>query len=1108
MLICSTDPQAGKRQANHAVFDIQLGGADNLMGKSMTRRLPPASRQQTTAGRPSRFRRIRSPAAGVPDAFEQSGASQLIFGFSGWQSRVCRTLLMSSEPQPRVRFLPAVILVGALLLVGCTSAVRESISQAVSQEYYPFHERAVTHYKQVATQIEYPDVHTKSLAEATKPLPPRTVADFQVTNYFDLTLDEAIRLALSNSRVMRSLDGRVLRNPASIATVYDPSIQESDPRFGVEGALSAFDAQFSTSVFWEYNDRPVNSLDAVGAVGAGMPFLFRQDLAFFTAEISKTNATGGTWSVRNNTNYEYNNRTTNIAFPSVWETNVEAEFRQPLLQGAGIDFNRIAGPGAQPGFTNGFFFSNGVLIARTNHDIALADFEAGVRNLVSDVENAYWDLYFAYRDLDAKIRARDAALQTLSRLEALEADAASLAQAQVQYLTFRGEVENALSGVPGGSTVGGGGSSAGTFRGAGGLYAREADLRLLLGLADNDGRLIRPVDEPSTVRIHFAFEEILAEALCRRVELRRQRWLIKRRELEYIASQNFLYPRLDAIALYRWRGFGDDLLDPSGDNPPFDNAFEELTGGDFQEWRLGLEFSVPIGRRQAHAAVRNAELALTRAKAVHQDQELNVAHDLAAAIRELERAYQAIRTNHNIRITALRRLEALEERAELDGIGQSTLQGAELASRRAFQLDQRLEAQRSVAQAETAYYRSVLEYNLAVKAVHFEKGSLLDYNGVLLVEGGWPKKAYLDAKKRARRRAVAQKLDYGFTLPAAISRGLYVQQTEAGERMITSVLTPAPHAVTTPPPENQDPAEDDPDSAEQSLEPTDEAPSPTNEPETEQESLPEEEFVRQPTPTALSSGQLTPSQAAALQVAASLAAPAQSSSAQDPPIAGQRADSAVPQDIEPGAVTAVQFPVAEGPNKVDLSYILQPRRQAAPQARRETPRSSEPIARLPRAEQPAGRLPSGRSISGQPPSGQADAGRVVPAAATVPQRSRPPEIRPPEIRPPEKRSLLSWPQTDQGGRGQQPAQANSAELPPAPLPESLPQGASALPRSTQQGQPASTAGQDDSKVVWPEPLPVSNPFISSMPSSDGWSATDAGDQQPSPSPQVEKADQR
>ena len=66
-----------------------------------------------------------------------------------------------------------------------------------------------------------------------------------------------------------------------------------------------------------------------------------------------------------------------------------------------MEFNRIAGPITTPGVYNG------VLIARLNTDVALTDFEIAVRDLVSNVENAYWDLYFGYRVLDAR-RSRPA----------------------------------------------------------------------------------------------------------------------------------------------------------------------------------------------------------------------------------------------------------------------------------------------------------------------------------------------------------------------------------------------------------------------------------------------------------------------------------------------------------------------------------------------------------------------------------------------------------------------------------------------------------------------------------------------------------------------------
>ena len=82
------------------------------------------------------------------------------------------------------------------------------------------------------------------------------------------------------------------------------------------------------------------------------------------------------------------------------------------MLGAGTDFNRIAGPGALPGQLNG------VLLARVRTDISLVDFERSVRDFVADVENAYWDLYFAYRDLEAKTEARNKAYVTYESIKA------------------------------------------------------------------------------------------------------------------------------------------------------------------------------------------------------------------------------------------------------------------------------------------------------------------------------------------------------------------------------------------------------------------------------------------------------------------------------------------------------------------------------------------------------------------------------------------------------------------------------------------------------------------------------------------------------------------
>ncbi len=624
------------------------------------------------------------------------------------------------------------------------------------REFYFHDDDQLTYYEGVATRIEYPDVATPANAEAAMTAPPRTLQDDAPTEFWDLSLAEATRIALANSKVMRDLGGAVVQAPDAVRSIYDPAIRESDPVFGVEAALAAFDAQLTSSVFWERQDRTLNNI----FVGQGTRLL-EQDLGTFQTQIRKQSATGASFAIRNNTDYTWNNVPTN-RFPSVWNTNFEVEARQPFLQGRGLEFNRIAGPNATPGF----FFSNGVMIARVNTDISLAEFETGVRNLVSDVENTYWDLYFAYRDFDAKRAARDASLETWRRIEAQkvagrpEGRADKEAQAREQFFVFQEAVENALSGLPGRGTSSGSGTTGGAFRGAGGVYTSERRLRFTMGLPPRDDRLIRPSDEALRSRVVFDWEQQLPDAIVRRVELRRQRWEIKRRQLELIASRNFLKPRLDGVAQYRWRGFGDQLIRPDSDGrPQFDNAVQNLADGDFQEWQLGVQLDVPLGFRQAAAGVRNAQLRLARARALLEDQELQIAHELSDAVAELDRAYVVMHTSFNRRDAAQNQLSAV--------LAAYDVQQAPL--------ELLLESQRRLAESDSNYYSALAEYALAIKNVHLEGGTLLDYNQIYLSEGPWHHKAYVDAEDRARQRGRARRINYAVDKPRAVSLGIYEQ---------------------------------------------------------------------------------------------------------------------------------------------------------------------------------------------------------------------------------------------------------------------------------------------------------------------------------------------
>lgn len=633
-----------------------------------------------------------------------------------------------------------------VLMAGC----------APTQPFYFFETGDLSHYIGMATKIETPDVKQASLAEVTDPLGPLTLSNPKYDRIWDLPLEDAIHITLENSKIMRTLGGRfasqggtrpqvsdastvLLDSPAAISSVYDPAIVESNPTSGVEGALSPYDAQLASSFTWEHVNQPQNVVPGIAFANT----VEMQDIDTFQTSISKLTGSGGTFSLTNTAVYTDSNSLGLLQAHDNSDT-LDFGFQQRLLRGGGLFFNEIHGPlaagtaGAGAGF-------NGVVIARINMDMSLADFEVGVRNLVSDVENAYWELYFAYRALNAAKVGRDSALQTWRQIHALyvvnakggEAD--KEAQSRDQYFNFKGQVEQALTD----------------------LYRTENRLRFLMGLAATDGRLIRPKDEPTTAKVVFDFHDVHCEGLTRSPELRKEKWRIKQFELELLASKNLLLPNLDFNADYKLYGLGDTLLNPDGtaytgfNSLPGSTAAADVVEGKFPNYNLGLTFSMPFGFRRELTTIRNQQLLLARERSVLQDQELELSHEITDAVRNVDTQYHLMQTNFNRRLAAEQEVVAVKVAYETGTIT----------------LDVLLTAQQERSVAEAAYYRSLVDYNRAISQIHFVAGSLLEFNDVFLAEGPWPCKAYFDAHRLARQRDAGFYMNYGYSRPDVFSRG-------------------------------------------------------------------------------------------------------------------------------------------------------------------------------------------------------------------------------------------------------------------------------------------------------------------------------------------------
>ncbi|OAI56867.1 hypothetical protein AYO47_01950 [Planctomyces sp. SCGC AG-212-M04] len=606
---------------------------------------------------------------------------------------------------------------------------------------------APAEYIAESTKIAHAEVFDPGVPLVDYAMEPHRLRGTRIDEVWDLSLTEAVHLALKNSRIIRqsgaflSPGNPLFQNPDFMTTALDPAIQETGVLYGqrgVEAALSEFDAQFTSSMTWGTNRTVQNNLFTSGGLQPGDTL--DEDTAQFQAALTKRLANGAQLGVVNTWDYSANNASARL-FPSVYTGVLRAEYRQPLLAGGGVDFTRIAGPVSTniQGVTG---VQQGVIISRINNDIAVADFEQNVHDLVRDVETLYWQLSQAYRALDVEERllAQTAQAWTIveRRTRAAGPGGGSVENAEARQLCFQTEAR--------------------LLAARDNMYSTEAQLRRLLGLPLSDGRMIRPSDEPLSADFRLDWAHCLRDALARRPELRRQKWVVKSLSLQLMAADNLTMPRLDLVGGYQLNGFGDNLLGPTNGGAPgqnFGNAVDNLLQGDRDGWNFGLEFSVPFGRRFAHAQVRNLELRKAKAMMILEDQEREIEHEVGAAFRAIDRTYLTAQNSYNQWIVARETAESLERQYEADS--------------RRTQLESVLRAKDQLARTEQQYIQSLIEYNTSILELNYRTGRLLDMNHITMHEGPWKPEAYRQAYEKYEERAYAKDAYFKTTQPPPVS---------------------------------------------------------------------------------------------------------------------------------------------------------------------------------------------------------------------------------------------------------------------------------------------------------------------------------------------------
>jgi len=621
-----------------------------------------------------------------------------------------------------------------------------------SKRVHYFGEADLGPYQTAYQDIAYPNVDQAAPEEVVHSQPPRTVKDVTDENAWDMTLQEAIQLAVANNQMirLRTNSNSLVQNPSTSPSVFDPALQQTGFLFGsrgVEAALADFDAQLSSSLLVGRNQSVVNQANGILPPG----LVVNSNTGTFTSGIGKTIATGGNFTVNHNWNYLDTNAPGTL-FPSSYTGNLQAQFNQPLWAGAGVEYTRIAGP-SRTGFGGILGVSQGVTIARINEDISLADFDLSVQTMIRDVETLYWELYLAYRQYAAEVANQESTLRTWQDVQgkrevgAIGGNLSAEAQAREIYFEVRSRVETQLNNI----------------------YSVENEFRRLLGMAVQDGRLIRPADSPLSAEYLMSWESTLSEALTRRVELRRQKWRIKSLELQLFAADNAANPQLNFVSSYQLNGFGNDLAFQGSNNDGitgrgFESAYGSLARGDLTGWTTGLQFAMPIGLRTVMAQKRNIELQLVKARVGLSAAELDISHELAEVMQRIDVFYQTAQSGFDRRVASEARVYAttLEEQV---GISTTTV-------------DMVLRAQASRAASEIAYYTALVRYNQAIADLNFRRGTILDNSNIQIAEGEWLAEAQEESIRRAWARAFAKPNDHLDTEPAEFSSPVPYPRTD------------------------------------------------------------------------------------------------------------------------------------------------------------------------------------------------------------------------------------------------------------------------------------------------------------------------------------------
>ncbi len=362
-----------------------------------------------------------------------------------------------------------------------------------------------------------------------------------------------------------------------------------------------------------------------------------------------------------------NNRGTFNNFENEFSTTTGISLTQPLLRNFGTDVNLVP-----------------LRIARIARIQSDWEYRGLLIEVISSVLRSYNDLYFAYEQLNVTRFSEALAAQTLdentqraeigvmSPLDITTARATLAARKETVLVAERAvqERENALKRLI------------------------TSDVQLLLSTR------LEITPPPLGVPGIQSLQEALRIAFEKRPDYQNALLGIDAEKINLVFVKNQVLPRLDLVGSFGVNGISAD----------FPQSFTDSFNGRSRSWRLGANFSMPIGNRGPRAAREAAELSIEQTLINLKDLEQTIMIDLDNTFGQITTTLLRIEATKQATILAAESLAAEEEKLRA---GASTT----------FVV---LQLQQELAAAQANQLRALLDYNNSVVDYHQRMGITLE----------------------------------------------------------------------------------------------------------------------------------------------------------------------------------------------------------------------------------------------------------------------------------------------------------------------------------------------------------------------------------------------